>query len=211
MIYPLFFLMLALSLASYGFSERVHIALYPALTTFVLFTAYATKNPLHVMGKSTDGSFSWTICTLNLPWLLFTYVVWFIQRALSRESRVDRIINSVYIGSYPLHLKDEAYDLVIDLTAEFPKPKGVNFNYVCLPNLDGVPLADISIPAGITGDSKLLIHCAQGHGRSATYCSILLVRLGLAENIGSALALIQSERPGARPSSAQLGQLAKMD
>jgi len=49
----------------------------------------------------------------------------------------------------------------------------------------------------------VLIHCAQGHGRSATVAAVALCRLGEASHFDEAIALVRSSRPKARPSKAQ--------
>ncbi len=56
-------------------------------------------------------------------------------------------------------------------------------------------------------NQKILIHCAQGHGRSATYASLLIAQLFPTISPQEALTLILESRPSAMPSKAQLSQI----
>ncbi|MHC5020159.1 MAG: dual specificity protein phosphatase family protein [Planctomycetota bacterium] len=42
----------------------------------------------------------------------------------------------------------------------------------------------------------VLVHCAQGHGRSATVCAAVLVQMGDVDGVDAAVALLKQKRPG---------------
>lgn len=92
------------------------------------------------------------------------------QAIASRENRIDKISGTnLYIGQYPIFTRGWKFDYTIDLTAEFLPCRKLADRYICIPNLDGIPLSNGNIPTEITKDMNVLVHCAQGHGRSATY------------------------------------------
>ena len=195
------------SLLYYAIQESLFYLLYPTISAITLTCAYWIKNPKLIAGKDENGNINWIIFLINFPWLIITYSVWLVQFWLSRENKCDRITNNIDIGCYPIDMRNCEYDIVIDLTSEFPKPRNILCEYHCYPNLDGIALVNINIPLGITKTSKIFIHCAQGHGRSATYCSFLLLKLGLVEKGLTALDLILKKRPYAKPSNEQIFQI----
>ena len=104
---------------------------------------------------------------------------------------------------------DIGFGLVIDLTAEFPGRKKSGSHYLCLPNLDGVRLVNVDIPEQLDRNSRVLVHCAQGHGRSATYASQLYASLFPEVSAEEAYRIILSHRPGAGVSRDQYEQISK--
>jgi hypothetical protein len=191
------------------YNSILHDQYFLAILTIpcsLLAIAYLFNKPSLVMGKKSDGKTSLFIPLLNSPWLIITYICWIITKIMSKEDERNRIINNIFISRYPTNLQENEFDIIIDLTCEFPKPKTKNNNYVSISNLDGIELSNTKLPE-INSNSKILIHCAQGHGRSSTYCSLLLIEIGLAKNIDEALKIIQSARPKAIPSKKQLKQL----
>jgi len=115
---------------------------------------------------------------------------------------------NIYISRRPrLTELKEIYEVVIDLTAEFIESKEAGQSYFHLSWLDGISPSNFKIPEGITTDSKILIYCAQGHGRSATYTAILLRQLKLCNSTAEAYHLILQSRPSAKVSKQQLQYL----
>ena len=209
MKYPIFFFIITAALIYNLIDGMNFLLIYPILTGILLFLAYLTNRPNLIIGKNENGAYNKPLMLFSLPWLLITYTVWFITNYLSRENKVDKITDSIDIGCYPFNVNHRKYDLIIDLTSEFPRAYKLDAPYLCLPNLDGINLKNIEIPVNATRDSKILIHCAQGHGRSATYCSILMVKLGIVKNGLDALNIILKNRPGAKPSRIQYEQIKR--
>ena len=193
-----------------SFSNDILYTLIFAIPCVLLATSYLLNNPNFITGKNKNGKRSITLSVLNSPWLIITYICWYISSELSKEDKCNKIINNIFISRYPVVVPNDEFDLIIDLTSEFPKPKIGNNNYLCVPNLDGVALKNINIPE-IDPKSKVLIHCAQGHGRSSSYCALVLIKLGIANSTFEALNIIKKSRPGAVPSKSQLKQLLKLE
>ncbi|MED5463479.1 MAG: dual specificity protein phosphatase family protein [Myxococcota bacterium] len=92
--------------------------------------------------------------------------------------------------------------LVVDLCAESPRMEGLasEVDYLCLPTLDGCPPAREAFERLVASVNEhpgpVLIHCAHGHGRSATLMVAVLVRRGVVPDPETAYALLREKRPG---------------
>ena len=182
-----------------------HLLLWPALSCVVLAYAYARNRPHLVSGKSNGGRVSWFWTTLNLPWLLFTWTTWIVLAVFSREPRVSRLEGTnIYLGRWPLLGPAlSKFDVVVDLAAELPRWYHFPHRYEALPNLDGMPLVHDTPSVEIGPETVVLVHCAQGHGRTASFVVLLLCRMGITSTVEDALALIHAHRPLARLSRSQ--------
>ena len=199
MKFTLFFLTLSLYTLWY-FIENIKevqsfFILWLVVNFLIMTLAYALNKPSWIMGKNQKGEIAKTLLILNLPWLLFTWIIFWVQMLLSRENRVNEIIsNHIYIASRPLKgFNYKPYDLIIDLTAEFLKDS-VN-SYICYPNLDGMALSQSYKSIEIFKNKRVLVHCANGHGRSALFVAGLLVDLELVESFDEGLYTIKQCRP----------------
>jgi hypothetical protein len=135
---------------------------------------------------------------------------------LGKEPAFDAVAPGLFLGCVPFQadrekLRAAGVSAVLNLCAEFRGPRywpGVETLRV--PLLDGTAptprqlRAAVDWVAGRRGEGKIvLIHCAQGHGRSATVAAACLCALGLADTPDAAVALVRAARPGARPSRRQ--------
>ncbi len=188
------------------------------VNTNLLSLAYWLNQPRLILGKTRNGRLNPLFLVANLPWLLFSWTVWWLQQRLSREAAAHRLGDSGWtIGAYPgRRYPLGTYDVVIDLTAEFPAPHRGDAVYGAVPHLDAAALArlpDIALlhQLGIGPRSRVLVHCAQGHGRSATWCAAALTAMGHFESAQQAHAWILGYRPLAKLSYSQRKQLKAMD
>jgi protein-tyrosine phosphatase len=99
--------------------------------------------------------------------------------------------------------------LVIDLTAEFPEPRGVRTGraYRSLPVLDaGLPDEAAfreAVKAAAACPGAVYVHCAQGRGRTGLFVAAVLLARGLATTSAEAVARVRACRPGVRLKPAQ--------
>ena len=211
MKYPIFFGCL-LVYVSYLFCELQApwspLLVWPICCLFVMTFSYTFRCPGLICGKKQNGSTNLFLILVNLPWLVFTWGIWFPESLVSREDAVNRIQDTnISIGRYPrFHEPADEYDLIIDLTAEFPKSREQS-GYICLPNLDGVALKNTRVPTPIDPSQRVLIHCAQGHGRSATFAAIIMNQINEQISKEDAYKKITGSRPGAKISDEQRAQL----
>ncbi|MDH5805624.1 MAG: hypothetical protein OEZ54_10650 [Gemmatimonadota bacterium] len=181
------------------------LLVWPAITVLTLAAGYLLNKPGFVLGKRDDGRVSKWLFVVNLPWLVFLYALWYVSIALSREDVINRVGDSnIYLSRRPLVGDlEEDFDVIVDLTAEFVEDKKRGQRYFHLPWLDGVAPSEFRMPDGLTKETKVLVHCAQGHGRTATYASILMTKLGLTASPIEAYEKILRYRPHAKMSKQQ--------
>lgn len=150
-----------------------------------------------------------------LPYPIIGAVALYISRWFDREGLFNPVAPGLFIGRLPFpnelpQLRPAGIDAVLNLCWEFPRLSGVDR----APLLDGSPPTDGQFERAVQRVSQwrvegrnVLIHCAQGHGRTATITAAVLIRLGLASDVDEALALIRAARPFAKPSRGQLAAL----
>lgn len=160
-----------------------------------------------------------------LPYLTLGAVALYISRWFDREGLFNPIAPGLFIGRLPFpnelsELRAAGIDAVLNLCWEFPRLSGVDrepgIETVRAPLLDGSPPTDRQFEEAVQHIAQwraegrnVLIHCAQGHGRTATITAAVLIRLGLASDVDEALALIRASRPFAKPSRSQLAALRR--
>jgi protein-tyrosine phosphatase len=193
------------------------LLLWPAVSFFAVATAYAGLGS-RVFGKRTDGSLPPWSLAVNLPFLLLAWGVWHLQRRLERQSAMHEVAPRLWVGRRPLgHEVPPGVDWVVDLAAEFPAAGGVATGraYTSFPVLDAMApdesrLRDLVARLAVW-PGPVLIHCAQGHGRSATVAAAILVARGVAANGDAAVALIRQVRPAAQLKPSQRALLRRLD
>ncbi|QEH35720.1 hypothetical protein OJF2_42770 [Aquisphaera giovannonii] len=158
-----------------------------------------------------------------LPYLATGVIALLVARGLGLGSPFRPVAPGLYAGRIPFpdergRLREAGIDAVLNLCWEFPGPSGpaagTGIATARVPILDGVPPTDAQFREALeyverwhAAWRRVLIHCAQGHGRTSTIVAAALVRLGLAEGGDEALARVAAARPGARPSPSQKAAL----
>ena len=187
---------------------------WPALSAALLAVCYLLGAP-GLLGKRPDGTRAvWAWLPFG-PYLAFTLVVHHLARLLP-EPALDEVAPNLFVGRRVLaHELPAGIQRVVDLTAELHEPRGVRqrAHYRCLPTLD----ATVPDPAGLAAlveelarlEEPLFLHCAQGHGRSATLAAAILLRRGACADPDAAEALMRRARPGIRLKPAQRRVLAR--
>ncbi len=194
----------------------------------VCFLGFAVIYGLRASGieieqKLDRSPWSPAIRLVLLPELALGVLVLFVSRWFDREGLLNPLADRIFIGRLPFasersKLRAAGVDAVLNLCWEFPRLSKVDrdsdFLSAHVPILDASPPTDrqfreaVEIIARWRAEGRcVLIHCAQGHGRTATISAALLVSLGLANDAEQALAMIKAARPLASPSPGQKAAL----
>ena len=209
--YGLIFLLVAVLAVCWAMSARYAVGCgvlyWLTVSCGWVAAAFFLHRPEMLMGKQQNGSVFLPFCVINLPFLIIYRVTWLIHHFVFRHVPVNVIAGTnVSVSCWPgYHVPLERYDLVIDVTSEMPSRYRLgNAKYVCLPNLDGVLLDRYALPVEIDRDMHILVHCAQGRGRSALVTGLILVKLGYAETADEAVQMLKQSRPSISLSRHQL-------
>ena len=154
-------------------------------------------------GKRSDGSMVWWNVLLFFPYLAATWLLWYTQKALTKEPLCDQVSPGIWLGRRCS--ADElppGIEMVVDLTAEFPEMRPIREGraYLCLPILDAsIPSLTsfqelVQMIASV--DKPVYVHCALGHGRSAAVAVAILVARGDAVSVDQAELMVKMVRPG---------------
>lgn len=154
---------------------------------------------------------SWFVRLLLAPhrWGAWAFV--WLKVRFRGERPLDEIVPGLFLGRRPLWMDRAANAThrlsgVVDLCVEFPESGPVvgvaEEDYLSIPALDGTApsLHDTKYAVDWMEDrlkqgKNILVHCAAGHGRSATVVAALLIARGLATDAESAERLMKTIRP----------------
>jgi protein-tyrosine phosphatase len=202
MKYGIYFLVLAALMLSIAiqFGGWYWAMIYPASSFAIVAIGYLGVGP-RVFGKDSSGKRSLVAKIFLFPYLVFTIATWHLVRLLSQESAVDMVDPNLFLSRRLL--SDElpnGVKTVVDLTCEFTDPTFACENYLCFPMLDAsCPTADELKELAeqiLAFPMPVLIHCAQGHGRTGLVACAVLLASGKASSPTEALALLKASRPG---------------
>jgi len=155
-----------------------------------------------IFGKLPDGKMRLPSQFILLPYLIISWVSWHLERIISKENVYDEIVPGIWLGrrAFSIELPAEA-ELIVDLVAEFPAAAGVadKYQYISAPLLDAAAPNKKAMTELLNAlkdkDERMYIHCAQGHGRSATVLAAILILRGVVGTLAEAEQLIKSKRP----------------
>jgi protein-tyrosine phosphatase len=168
------------------------------------------RDDVRVFGKRSDGKRALGSMLLLWPYLCLSAAVWHAARLVVREPAVSHVAGTqlwlarrLLARELPQHVR-----VVVDLTCELIDPAQLRAvpTHVCFPILDAraPKLADLHEALERVADADaVLIHCAQGHGRTGLFAAALLLRRGLAQTPEQALARVIAARPRVRLSAVQ--------
>ncbi len=190
------------------------VLLWPAASLVVVGFGYAGIGP-GVFGKQETGRLRFRNIVVLFPFLLMTWTVWHLQRWLSRAPCWHEVAPGLYLGRRAFLTEvPEGVEMVVDLAAEFPAPRGIRSaaGYRSLPTLDALPPADrvraIELVREVAASAgPVYVHCASGRGRSAVFAAAVLMAKGLATDSKAAIAMLRTTRSLVRPNRGQLSWL----
>jgi hypothetical protein len=164
-----------------------------------------------LLGKGRDGGMNAASLLVLLPYFLVTWGRWQLEWWLSPENPWDEVAPGLFLGRWPgTSPLPPGVEIVVDMTAELPAPSWLvgACEYVSLPTLDTMApdrarfaevarrVAESHVPA--------YLHCALGHGRSATMAAAVLLSRRIAGTVPEALHRLRAARPRVRLEATQL-------
>jgi hypothetical protein len=177
------------------------VLVWPALNLAGLAAAYAGLGP-RVLGKGPQGQINPWASLFFLPFRLYVLGIWHVVRRFGRE-RPFVFLGQDLILSRRLLAHEIPANVTnwVDLCAEARDPPAARHqtNYIFLPVLDaGFPdPADLNRAIDRLQSGVTLVHCAQGHGRTAIFVLAVLARRGCIRCVDQGLAMIAQVRPAA--------------
>lgn len=177
--------------------------LWPALSAGLVSSSYFL-NTTAFFGKRHNGSRHPVAAILLAPYLVLAWCVWNLQILLSREPAWhaigDKLIVARRLRSHEL---PEQVDVICDLTSELLDPQELRQHpgYQCHPMLDANGMSPdvlVSLVQSISPQNagRLLIHCANGHGRTGLVAAAWLIATRRALSADNAMQMLRAERPG---------------
>lgn len=160
-----------------------------------------------------------------LPYFALGLLSLYVARWFDREGLFNPVAPGLYLGRLPFPserawIRATAITAVLNLCWEFPQVSGMEREpgiataHVLI--LDGSPPTAQQFRQAVTWAEQwrtegrcARVHCAQGHGRTATIAAAILLKCGLTSDVDEALATIRAARPGARPSRREREALAR--
>jgi protein-tyrosine phosphatase len=167
---------------------HVWILLWPAAVMFAVAVVYLARAP-GAFGKRADGTIAWWAWLAWAPIFGYMRLLHELARSFTDEPVASEVAPRVWVGRRPRHHELPAdIAIVVDLCAELAETRGVADGrvYLAIPTLDSTSPTPVQIARAVdaivatlgASDGAAFIHCAFGHGRSATVAAALLVRRG---------------------------------
>jgi protein-tyrosine phosphatase len=195
------------------------LAFSSALAFLGIAAAYTFACP-ELIGKKRGGRLLLSSYLLFWPFHLLNFASLTLFRWSRQSAPFTEISPGLYLGGRPCsrdvrRLSELKISAVLDLTSEFGEVRALReaTAYMCIPLLDRTAPSMSEFRAAIcfireqSQRGPVFVHCALGHGRSATIVLAYLVASGKFANLNDALGHIQNKRPRVRLNPSQLRAL----
>lgn len=179
--------------------------LYPGVSFLLMAAAYSGGGP-KLLGKRPDGTRGWPYRFPLAPYLLLTRFSFLLYRWLGRHTAVGEVVRGLFLGRRltPKEANRFAGAAVLDLAAEFSEapPLCIPDRYLSLPVLDATASTADQLNIAVEWIAERLphgpvfVHCALGHGRSATVVIAYLLHAGQVSSVRDGLRQVRHLRPG---------------
>ncbi|CAN5120795.1 hypothetical protein BH11MYX1_BH11MYX1_38910 [soil metagenome] len=182
------FLVIAAVLAYVALAMRdqplAWVAGWLAVVLFAGWVVYLVSAPDAFM-KRRDGTLPWYAWLVWAPLFIWQWIGHEFVRAFQKEPVANEVAPGVWVGRRPRARElPPGIAIVVDLCAEMAVAPGVKNGraYLTIPTLAERAPTQAQVTAAVdqvlaTG-GPAFIHCAFGHGRSATVAAAVLVRRG---------------------------------
>ncbi len=215
--------LLAFTLAVLAVGQPTIWAMTLLLNTAIAFAcvsiAFACNSP-HIFFKQRDGSLSTRSYIIYWPYMLLNAISLKIYRGTKHEHAFDEVVPGVFLGGRltdkdEIPFQDTGIGYALDLTSEFSETPFMRrkYRYLNVPLLDSCAPTQKQLKRAVEWvcekqiDSPVYVHCALGHGRSATVVAAYLLKTKQATCPERAVDLIREHRPRISLNTHQLGAL----
>ena len=191
-----------------------------ALAFGLVALAYFWGGP-KVLLKRPDGRRPRWAWLIFCPYLVLNELAWGLACRAGREAPFDTVAPNLFLGrrlsACEARRLGPGWVAVLDLAAEFAEVASLRAvaAYASFPVLDATApsLADLAAAVSWlrvqTQRGPTFVHCALGHGRSATVVAAYLLATDPAATPDSALEAIRAVRPGVALNAPQRARLAE--
>jgi hypothetical protein len=186
-----------------------------ALSFGLVAVAYFGAGP-RLLFKRAAGRRHPAAWLIHWPYFSLTALSYRLAIVFARESAYAEVAPNVFLGrrltaSEGKCAEIEGWVAVLDLAAELPESRPLRelANYRSLPILDATAPNLEQLRDAVewlkqhAASGPVYVHCALGHGRSATVVAAYLIAVGLAPDPKAAVKHLRELRPGVRLNRAQ--------
>ncbi len=174
---------------------------------------YGSTYASQIFGKKANGKRKWWIYPIHWSFFILNGMIFHLHHWRSKENWCDEVFPQVWIGRLPIKQDQKAWSElavqgVVDATAEFMVQDYIKEEQLlCIPTFDETPpsLEDLKEASAWIEEKRKLgpvyVHCAYGHGRSATIVAAWLLTYGHCQSVKEAEDLMKEKRPKVRLNS----------
>jgi hypothetical protein len=191
------------------------LAVWLAIDFGLLSAAYGGAGP-RLLFKQRNGLRAKWAWALYAPYFLLNELTFLLYCLIGRRPPYAQVVHNLYLGrrmtsNEARRMRVLRWRAILDLAAEFEEVARLRREkfYRSLPVLDA--MAPVGAELSVTvewlekrvAEGPVFVHCALGHGRSATVVVAYLLATGEASTVEEGIALVRSKRPGIRLNARQ--------